>query len=163
MSHVRASLKRKLSRIRKRQETISTKKFKRHTSPFFEYDAAFRIGGAGKFHEQIGAVTGLVPKTVRLAGQPRWPHSTLLAKEDIWVLASPLDDSLPLDDHVDWLVQALTPHAGFLKEVIAQAAWADLCLGCLSQVPYPMIAAGKSSTELIKLLDLEIAFNFTCV
>ncbi|NHZ33078.1 DUF4279 domain-containing protein [Massilia rubra] len=163
MSHVRASLKRKMSRIHKRQETFSTKKLERHTSPFFEYDAALRIGGAGKFHEQIGEVTGLEPKIARLAGQPRRPGSTFLAKEDIWVLASPLDETLPLEDHVDWLLQALAPHAGFLKEVIAQAAWADLCLGCLSEVPYPMIRAGKSSTELIKLLDLELMFNFTCV
>ena len=163
MSHVPASLKRKLSRIRKRHANISSEKFVRHTSPLFRYDASLWIGGAGKFHEQLGAVTGLVPKRVGLAGQPRYAGSTRIVKEDFWVLASPLDDMLPLDDHVDWLLQTVTPHAAFLKEVIAEAAWADLSLGCFSEGPYPLIAAGKSSTELVKLLDLGIAFNITCV
>lgn len=163
MSHVRASLKRKLSRIRKRQAAVATGKFVCHTSRYVEYDASFRIGGAGKFHQQLEAVIGVAPKIARLAGQPRFPNSKLLAKEDVWVLSAPFDDTLPLDDHVDWLLRTLAPHAGFLKEVIAQAAWADLCLGCLSEVPYPVIASGKSSTELIKLLDLGITFNFTCV
>lgn len=163
MSHLRASLKRKLRRIHKRQEIFSTKKLERHTSPFYRYDASIRIGGAGSFHAQIGAVTGLVPKIVRLAGEPRFPNSKYLAKEDLWVLDSPLDDTLPLDDHADWLLATMTPHAALFKEVIAHAAWADLCLGCLSEVPYPMIGAGKSSTELIKLFDLELMFNFSCV
>ncbi|MDQ1815404.1 hypothetical protein RBA41_19050 [Massilia sp. CCM 9210] len=50
MSHVRASLKRKLSRLHKRQERVSMEKRARHTSPFFCY-APFRIFGAGKFHD----------------------------------------------------------------------------------------------------------------
>ncbi|MDQ1924072.1 DUF4279 domain-containing protein [Massilia pseudoviolaceinigra] len=163
MSHVRASLKRKLSRLHKRQERVSTEKLVRHTSPFFEYDASFRIFGAGKFHDEMNAVTGLVPTKLGLAGEPRFPRSTLLHKQDVWTLSSPLGYHVPLDDHVDWLLETLTPHADFLTGVIAQAGSADLCLGCLSEVPYPMIATGKSTTELIKRFDLELMFNFTCV
>ncbi|MCE3603469.1 DUF4279 domain-containing protein [Massilia sp. P8910] len=163
MSHVRASLKRKLSRLHKRHERVSMEKRERHTSPFFQYDAAFRLFGAGTLHDEINAVTGLVPTQLGLAGQPRHSLSKRINKHDLWVLASPLGDNLPLDDHVDWLLETLTPHADFLRRVIAQADWADLCLGCLSEVPYPMIATGKSTTELIKRFDLKLMFNFTCV
>ncbi|WP_167086081.1 DUF4279 domain-containing protein [Massilia frigida] len=163
MAHVRASLKRKLSRIHKREERVSMEKWERHTSRYFRYDAALRIFGAGKLHDEINAVTGLVPTMLRLAGQPRYPRSERLNKHDLWLLSSPLDRSLPLDDHVDWLLETLTPHADFLRGVIAQADSADLCLGCLSEVPYPMIATGKSTTELIKRFDLKLMFNFTCV
>lgn len=159
---MRTSKKRKLQRISKRHARISTRKFYRVTSPCFEFDASIRIGGAGKFHDEILLRTGLAPTRTHLTGDKVSSFSERLRKEDIWILSSPLDRALPLDDHIGWLLEAVAPHIGYLNGVFKEAAWADLCLGCLSDSPYPMIAAGDSATELIKKLNLQISFNFTC-
>ncbi|MFA6063607.1 MAG: DUF4279 domain-containing protein [Gallionella sp.] len=155
-------MKRKLARIQKRHRRISLRKFERVTSPFFTFDAAIRIGGAGQFHDEIFTKTGLVPSHSHLAGEKVSSHSAGVRKEDIWVLNSPLDRSKPLDEHIDWLLKTITPHIDYLSNITKNASWADLCLGCLSDIPYPIISTSESATELIKQLNLTIAFNFTC-
>jgi len=159
---MRTSTKRKIKRISKRHAEISSQKFQRMASPFFDFDASIRIAGVGKYHDEILACTGLAPTRVHLAGEKVSSHSTRLRTEDIWIFSSPLDRMLPLDDHIDWLLESVTPHIGYLEGVMKNAAWADLCLGCLSDIPYPMIVTGGSATELIKKLNLQISFNFTC-
>ena len=159
---MRTSTKRKIRRISKRHAEISSQKFQRVVSAFFEFDASIRIAGVGKYHDEILASTGLAPTRAHLAGEKVSIHSKQLRKEDIWILSSPLARTLPLDDHIDWLLDSVAPHIGYLESVIKNATWADLCLGCLSDIPYPMIAAGDSATELIKKLNLQISFNFTC-
>ncbi|WP_371874514.1 DUF4279 domain-containing protein [Undibacterium terreum] len=151
-----------MARISKRHTKICSQKFQRVTSPFFEFDASIRIGGAGKYHDEISASTGLTPTRAYLAGDKVSTHSERVRKEDMWIFSSPLDRSRPLDDHVGWLLDTVTPHIEYLDGVINNATWADLCLGCFSDIPYPMIATGNRATELIKKLNLQISFNFTC-
>lgn len=162
MTRISTSTKRKLQRIGKRQKRVAAEKHYRLTSPFFEFDASIRIGGAGSLHDAITSHTGLVASRSHLAGEPVWPGMSKICKEDLWILASPLDRNRPIDDHIDWLHEAVAPHLDFLSSVVKQAAWADPCLGCLSDVPYPMISTGASATRLIQQLDLAVAFNFTC-
>jgi len=116
----------------------------------------------GRHHDAITARTGLIPSKTYLAGEKISPHSDQVRKADLWILCSPLSRALPLEDHIDWLLAAVTPHTAYLEDVIGHAEWADLCLGCLSDIPYPLIAAGKSATDLIKKLNLQVSFNFTC-
>ncbi len=155
-------MKRKLARVRKRQEALASEKSFRVTSPFFEFDASIRIGGAGKFHHEITEKTGICPTRSHLAGDPVSQRSTAVRKEDIWILTSPLDGARPIEEHIDWLLDAVSPHADYLSAITRDAAWADLMLGCLSDIPYPVIATGQSATELIKQLNLTVSFNFTC-
>ena len=159
---MRTSRRRKLKRISKRHAKISARKFYRVVSPLYKFDAAIRIGGAGKHHDAIGASTGLIATRTHLAGEKISRFLERTWSEDFWSLSSPLDRSLPLDDHVRWLLCSVTPHIEYLNSVIKEAAWADLCLGCLSDSPYPLITVDSSATELIKKLNLQISFNFTC-
>ena len=162
MARIYTSMKRKLKRIRKRHDLVSSKKFQRVSSPIFWFDASIRIGGAGKYHDAIYANTGLSPTKSHLAGDRVSIRSSTIRKEDIWIFSSPLDENESIDQHIDWLLNAIAPHVEFLSEVVKNAAWADLCLGCLSDIPYPMISTGTSATELIKKLNLALSFNFTC-
>jgi hypothetical protein len=155
-------MKRKLKRMQKRHDQVSIKRLYRETSPFFWFDASIRIGGVGKFHDAIFEKTGLIPSKVHLAGDKVSPRSSRVREEDIWIFSSPLERNCPIDDHVDWLLKAITPHTEYLSNVVKNSAWSDLFLGCLSDIPYPVISTSKSVTELMKRLDLTISFNFTC-
>lgn len=162
MTRIRTSMKRKLKRIRKRHGKVSSRKFQNITSPFFWFDASIRIGGAGKYHDAILEKTGLSPTSSHLAGDRISARSSGIRKEDIWILSSPLNETEPIDQHIEWLLSTVGPHCAFLSEVIENSTWADLCLGCLSDIPYPIIATGTSATELVKRLNLALSFNFTC-
>ncbi|MES3020442.1 MAG: DUF4279 domain-containing protein [Pseudomonadota bacterium] len=162
MARIRTSTKRKLKRIRKRHVLVSSRKFQNVTSRLFWFDASIRIGGAGKFHDEIFERTGLSPNKSHLAGDRVSASSSNVRKEDIWILSSPFKDNEPIDQHLDWLLHAVAPHVEYLSDVVQNASWADLCLGCLSDVSYPLIATGSSATELVKRLNLELSFNFTC-
>jgi hypothetical protein len=78
------------------------------------------------------------------------------------MLASPLSRNSPIDEHINWLLGAVSSHEAFFAQIVEKATWADLCLGCLSDVPYPMIVTDKSATRLVKMLNLSLSFNFTC-
>lgn len=162
MARISTAMKRKLGRIQKRQETLASQKSYRVTSPFFLFDASIRIGGAGKFHNEITKNTGLSPIRSHLSGDRVSQRSTAVRNEDIWIFTSPLERTRPIEEHIDWLLNAVSPHVDYLSGITKNAAWADLMLGCLSDIPYPVIATGQSATELIRQLNLTVSFNFTC-
>jgi len=160
MTRLSTATKRKLARIRKRHERISSTRTYPVISPNFRFDASIRIGGAGSYHESIFLATGLTPSTSYLAGDKVSPRSSKVRKEDLWILASPLSGNLPIDEHIDWLLDAVSPHEAFLRQILEKAVWADLCLGCLTDSPYPMIVTDRS-TRLLKMFNLSLSFNFT--
>lgn len=162
MTRLTTAAKRRLARVDRRHALYRSAPVRRMGFPLFYYDASVRIGGAGHLHPAIAEQTGLQPSRAHLAGDMVSKRSGRTYKEDIWILQSPLPDSASLDAHVAWLLTALSPHAHYLATVIEQAAWADLCLGCRSEVSYPLITAGPTATTLVSMLKLRLAFNFTC-
>lgn len=83
--------------------------------------------------------------------------------EDLWRLESPLGELATIDQHLEWLRARIAPHRTYFAELCARAEWADLCLGCLSDSPYPVLSASPGALALMKDLDLGLSFNFTCV
>ncbi len=148
MTRLSTATKRKLTRIQKRHERISSTRTYPVISPYFQFDASIRIGGAGSYHESIVLATGLTPSTSYLASD-KVSARCRVRKEDLWILASPLSGNLPIDEHINWLLDAVSPHEAFLTKILEKAVWADLCLGCLSDSPYPMIVTDQS-TRLLK-------------
>lgn len=162
MTRINTATKRKLTRIQKRHERVSSSRPYPVTSPFFQFDASIRIGGVGSYHEAIFLTTGLSASKSHLAGDRVSTRSSAVRKEDLWTLASPLSRNSPIDEHINWLLAAVSSHEAFFAQIVEKAAWADLCLGCLSDIPYPMIVTDISATKLVKMLNLSLSFNFTC-
>lgn len=162
MTRISTATKRKLTRLRKRHERVSSTRLYPVTSPFFQFDAAIRIAGVGSCHESILSTTGISPSRSYLAGDKISARSSAVRKEDLWILASPLSRDRPIDEHINWLLDTVSPHATFFAQIVEKSTWADLCLGCLSDIPYPMIVTDRSATQLVNMLNLSLAFNFTC-
>ena len=147
-------------RIRERESTVQAPVRNRL---FFRFDASLRIAGIGAWHENITQVTGLVPFQAHRKGEARSRFSTKLGvwPEDQWRLQSPLPESASLEEHVQWLWQAIAPHRRYFEGLIAQATWADLCLGCLSESVYPFFGIKAETLEITRALPLGLSFNFT--
>lgn len=162
MTRISTATKRKLNRIRRRHELVSSTRRFPVTSPFFQFDAAIRIAGVGMCHESILSTTGISPSRSYLAGDKVSARSSAVRKEDLWILTSPLSRDHPIEEHISWLLETVSPHMAFFARLVEKSTWADLCLGCLSDIPYPMIVTDKSATQLVKMLNLSLSFNFTC-
>ena len=163
MARLRTSVIRKQSRLAHRASNKLQEKQVQIRSCLFRYDAALRIGGAGAYHEMITEKTGLLATKSHKAGDLRSSRGKRVWDEDIWILSSPLSEDLHLDVHVDWLWSQIEPHKAFFAQVISDAAWADLMLGCKSESPYPVLYVNTESKKIIEELNLRLAFNFTCV
>lgn len=131
----------------------------------FRYDAALRIAGVGEQHDGISRETGLVPSHAHRAGERRSSRSVDLGVwvEDLWMLESPLGEAASLDEHLDWLWKAIAPHKACFERLIADAKWADVSLGCLSESIYPVLNAGAESLKITRELNLGLSFNVTCI
>jgi hypothetical protein len=72
--------------------------------------ASFCIYGDTLQPEEISRDIGIQATNSGLKGerQSRYPRANPL-RTSIWILDSPLDDHLPLQDHLEWLLGALEP------------------------------------------------------
>jgi hypothetical protein len=150
----------KLARMRRRRERERSVAPSLRRRSLFEFDACLRFGGVGERHEAIEKTTGLAPTRSHRKGQLRGKSNKVYA-EDLWLLASPLG-RVSLDEHLEWLWGAVSPHTPFFKQLAAEAAWADVCLGCLSESAFPVLSVKADSLALTKELGVGLAFNFTC-
>jgi hypothetical protein len=82
--------------------------------------------------------------------------------EDLWLLASPLVNA-SLDQHLEWLWTAISPHTPTFKKLAEEATWADICLGCLSESAFPVLSVKAQSMAIARELEIGLSFNFTCV
>ena len=128
---------------------------------FYEYNVSLRIAGVGHLHRSIMERTGISPTHVHLAGDRAFRTSKRLLTEDLWMLDSPLKRRDHWDFHLQWLWEQVKPHADYFKSVLSCAAWADVCLGCLSSCAWPVLEAHRSGLEIVRQLPLSISFNFT--
>lgn len=163
MTRITTAVKRRLARVERRHEQFRREPARSVGYPLVRYDASVRIAGAGALHTAITEATGLHPTYVHLAGELASRRTGRRYLEDMWRLQSPLPETERPAVHVDWLLATFAPHADYFRTVIPQAAWADLCLGALSEMHFPLIWNGRSGAELASLLGLDTTFNFTCV
>jgi uncharacterized protein DUF4279 len=128
---------------------------------FYEYNASLRIAGVGHLHGAITERTGISPTHIAFAGDRPFRSSDRLLVEDLWMLDSPLDRASHWDFHLRWLWEQVGPHAEYFRFVIGQAAWADVCLGCLSSCAWPVLEAHRSGLDIVRELPVSVSFNFT--
>ncbi|WP_338845695.1 DUF4279 domain-containing protein [Massilia sp. W12] len=162
MARVQTIALRRMERLRRRKEKKQTGRIYCRSSLVFRFDASLRIGGAGAHHAEISRRTGLQATKALLKGHPVRPNSKRICQEDIWILSSPLSEYAAPGEHLAWLWEAVAPHIDYFSELIPQAAWADICIGCLSESPFPLISIDPSSLELMRRLKIGVSFNFTC-
>jgi len=80
----------------------------------------FSVRGENLNFDEISDALGISPTSTHRAGDP----SRLKNKPfpcDAWILESPLALDEPLDVHLRWLTDKLTPHYAYIKSLKAQA------------------------------------------
>ena len=155
-------VRRRLKRLRRRQQReLKVPTVIRSSAPF-RFDAALRIGGAGEEHQAIRDQTTLLPSYSHRKGDAIGKSRTAVKAEDIWILESPLGEAASLDHHLQWIWQTIAPHKEFFGTLLKKAKWANVCLGCLSESAYPVLQVEAASLVLLRELDLQLSFNFTC-
>jgi hypothetical protein len=128
----------------------------------FRYDARLRLGGLGDVQETVFELTGLSASHAHRKGDPFGRRGSV-RKEDLWLLESPLGERASHDEHLQWLWNQIKPHHQQFQELLQCAAWADICLGCLSESPYPVLSVDPGSLHIVRELNLALSFNFTTV
>ena len=154
-----------MTRARRRREREDGVRTPERNNRSLRFDASLRIAGVGDQHENISLVTGVVPWRVHKAGDRRSPRTATLGvwTEDYWEFRSPLRESATLEEHLACLWNAVEPHKAYFGGLIARAAWADVCLGCLSESVYPLFTVSAASLNITRELNLGLSFNFTCI
>lgn len=163
MPRINTATRKRIARARRRRlREVGVRTPTRNNFPF-RFDASLRIAGVGVHHEGISIETGLVPSYVHRAGDRRSIRSPSLGvwPEDIWVLESPLGERASLEEHLNWLWRTVAPHKAYFEQLVAKAAWADVCLGCLSDSVYPFWTVPANSLDITRDLNLGLSFNFT--
>lgn len=143
---------------RKQQREIAVRNPARNNAPF-RFDVSLRIAGIGEQHNGISTDTGLLASHMHKAGDQR--NSSRVWLEDIWILSSPLAENVCLEEHLNWMWDAVAPHKSYFERLVSKAIWADICLGCLSESVYPMWSVSASSLTIARELKLGLSFNFT--
>ena len=165
MPSIGTSIRKRVTRARRRREREAGQRTPMRDSRAFRFDASLRIAGVGEQHDRISIETGLTPWRVHRAGDRRSPRSPSLGvwPEDYWELRSPIGESATLEEHLAWLWSAVEPHKPYFARLITHAAWADVCLGCLSESVYPLFTVGAASLDITRERNLGLSFNFTCI
>jgi hypothetical protein len=80
--------------------------------------AAFCIYGDTLQPDEVNRDLGLQATNSGLKGerQSKFPKARPL-RTSIWILDSPLDDHLPLEDHLKWLIDALEPKLDVVRGI----------------------------------------------
>ena len=71
--------------------------------------AALRISGDTLRPDQITAILGLEPTQSGVKGERFSTRHSATRRTSFWLLESPLADSLPLTDHLGWLLDLIEP------------------------------------------------------
>ena len=163
MSHISTATLKRIERSRRRRRNEDAVRTPTRNTSRLRFDASLRIAGIGARHASITIDTGLVPAQAHLAGDRRSKSSGRLGvwQEDLWRLASPLGEDVPLEMHLQWLWTTIAPHKAYFEQLIAEAAWADVCLGCMSSSVFPFWAVPADALHITRELKLGLSFNFT--
>jgi hypothetical protein len=83
--------------------------------------AAFCVYGETLQPDEINRDLGLQATNSGLKGgrQSKYPRAREL-RTSIWILGSPLDEHLPLQDHLKWLLDALEPKLNVVRGIAKQ-------------------------------------------
>ena len=154
------NIQRRLARLRKRSLREREAPQVMRSSVPFRYDACLRIGGLGDIQEQVLGLTGVLATKSHRKGDPVGLQGRS-RQEDLWLLASPLGEQASHDEHLEWRWCQIRSNVEQFRILIERAKWSDVCLGCLSESAYPVLAIEPKSLEIVRELRIGLSFNFT--
>lgn len=127
--------------------------------PYFCFSATLRIFGHGLDLDAITRDLGIEPTHIHREGERRnpnakpWPH-------DMWMLESPLDETRPLGEHLDWLYERLQVHVAYLK-ALKSDAMVDIFCGYRSNSDTAGFEVAYPSLRLFA--ELEVPFGVSVI
>ncbi|WP_432728938.1 DUF4279 domain-containing protein [Variovorax sp. W6] len=164
MTRISTRTQKRLAHLRRRRQREKDRQAPARASSQHRFDASLRIAGVGAYHDEIFSRTGIASTHSHRKGELRGRSPALGCwTEDLWRLESPLGELATIDQHLEWLQAQIAPHKAYFAGLCARGEWADLCLGCLSESPYPVLRASPGALAMMKDLGLGLSFNFTCV
>jgi hypothetical protein len=121
--------------------------------------AAFCIFGDTPQPDEIDKDIGLLATNSGLKGerQSKYPRARPL-RTSIWILNCPLEDHLPLQDHLEWLLDALEPKLDIVRGIAKQYD-AKLNCGYSSEHGQGGCTFEAALLERIARLEVPLALN----
>ena len=126
---------------------------------YFAYSATLRIFGDIPDLDDISIRLHLVPTETHRKGDKRGPRSPGFP-HDMWSYSPELDESAPLERHIDALWSELKPHKQYLLE-LKQHLSVDVFLGYRSNCDHAGIEVPHQSLEMFT--ELEIPFGVSII
>jgi hypothetical protein len=79
--------------------------------------ASISIGGDALRPDQISSTLGLKPKRSGVKGERSSSRHSVARRTSFWLLTCPLSYSLPLAEHLTWLLDQLEPKLNLIKSI----------------------------------------------
>jgi hypothetical protein len=127
--------------------------------PYFAYSATLRIFGEIPDFDDISIRLQLVPTRTHRKGDKPGPRSPGFP-HDMWSYSPPLDESEPLEEHIEALWAKLKPHKQYLLELKKNLS-VDVFLGYRSNCDHAGIEVPHQSLEMFT--ELEIPFGVSII
>lgn len=89
--------------------------------------ASFRIAGDALRPDQITATLGLEPTQSGVKGERFSTRHSAVRRTSFWLLKCPLSDSLPLTEHLEWLLNLFEPKIDLINSVAEGSKIMLLC------------------------------------
>lgn len=114
---------------------------------------------APEHHAEIEEVTGLKPSHVHIRSESVNKRSKHRWKNNIWLLSSPLEATVELSEHLNWLWQQTQPHKVYFRSLIKSGVKVDIFCGYRSNCDHSGFGVNPSTIEIAKELDVRLEFS----
>jgi hypothetical protein len=126
---------------------------------YFAYSATLRIFGEIPDLNAITKNLELQPTESHLKGERRGPRSPGYL-HDMWSYSPPLDETEPLEKHIDALWEAIRPHKDYIRE-LKKTLVVDVFLGYRSNCDHAGVEIPHTSLRMF--CELEIPFGLSII
>lgn len=89
--------------------------------------ASFRIAGDALRPDQVTATLSLEPTQSGVKGERFSTRHTAVRRTSFWLLKCPLSDSLPLTEHLEWLLDLFEPKMDLINSIAEESKSMLLC------------------------------------
>ena len=139
-------------------EKVSEYTYADDNSFYFAYSASLRVFGQNLDFESISAGLRLQPTNTHRKGDVGRTSKPYDA--DLWSYTFPLDESKPLQEHIDGLWTRLKPHKEYILDLKRQSK-IDVFLGCRSSCEWAGVEVPHTSLEMF--IELGVPFGLSIV
>lgn len=129
------------------------------TEVYFACSASLRVMDAPERHSEIEEVTGLKPSHVHVKGEIAHKKSGRRWKSDIWLLKSPLGETVELSDHLNWLWQQVQPHQKYFQSLIKSDVKVDIFCGYRSNCDHCGFGIDPDAFNIAQKLGVRLEFS----